>query len=160
MNPCEVCYYKIVERILLHVAHDLSSKCTLDQLAALGNVSRATLCRAYVEITGVSPGKFHLSLRMQGVAGELAHGVLMISEIGPAVGYEDGSSLDHQFGGDFGKTPSEYRETNRGVAGPYTVSPRLLDRPVTLTYDRLQLVSFELPQALDAQQTEFSPARD
>ncbi|QGZ40606.1 helix-turn-helix domain-containing protein [Pseudoduganella flava] len=86
---------------------------TLDQLAALCHMSRATFVRAFRQTAGTPPAEVLTQLRMAQAARLLAQGRLAAGQIGEQVGYQSEAAFNRVFKRHHGVGPGEYRRTAR-----------------------------------------------
>lgn len=82
---------------------------TLDSLAALGNVSRATLARRFMQLGGMTPLDLVTGLRMERAARMLGEGRLSAAAVGEACGYASQAAFGRAFTQYFGVGPGAYR---------------------------------------------------
>ncbi len=83
---------------------------TLDSLAALCHLSRATFVRQFTQLAGESPGKILSSLRMALAARLLKQQQKPVSIIGEAVGYQSTAAFIRVFRDAYGMTPAQWRK--------------------------------------------------
>ncbi|RFU49377.1 AraC family transcriptional regulator [Paraburkholderia sp. DHOC27] len=82
---------------------------TLDQLAALCNMSRATFVRQFQDVIGRSATDMLTDIRMTLAGHQLTESSLGIPEIGEMVGYQSNAAFQRVFKRLIGVTPSRYR---------------------------------------------------
>jgi AraC-like DNA-binding protein len=98
-----------VEKIHAEVRNHLSNpEFSVEALAQLLFMSKATLSRKTKEELNMSPRLFIIKIRMQHASHLLQIRKLSISEIAYAVGYESLAYFSTSFKKHTGKTPSEY----------------------------------------------------
>jgi len=73
------------------------------------NMSKMSLYRKLMGISGISPGDLIKEMRMQAAVGFLKDSNWSISEISDAVGYQDASNFSSAFKKFFGKSPTVFR---------------------------------------------------
>lgn len=86
---------------------------SLDQLAALCHMSRATFVRLFRQAAGTPPAEVLTQLRMAQAARLLAQGRLAAAQIGEQVGYQSEAAFNRVFKRHHGVGPGEYRRTAR-----------------------------------------------
>ena len=89
---------------------------TLDTLTELSNVSRATLFRYLIKLTGATPINYLNAFRLSKAREMLGQSDLSIAEIAVACGFYDSSHLNRFFSRASGCTPGQPRRTLRGAA--------------------------------------------
>jgi AraC family transcriptional regulator, activator of mtrCDE len=82
---------------------------TLDQLAALCNMSRATFVRQFQDVIGRSATDMLTDIRMTLAGRKLVESTLGIAEIGESVGYQSNAAFQRVFKRLIGVTPARYR---------------------------------------------------
>lgn len=101
---------------------------TLQRMAGMCNMARATFVRVFVRAAGAAPGAVLAHLRMAHGARLLAHGALPIAEVGEAVGYQSEAAFNRVFKRSYGVGPGQYRrQTRQAFAsagdGPDAIAP-------------------------------------
>jgi AraC family transcriptional regulator, activator of mtrCDE len=86
---------------------------SLDSLAQLCFMSRATFVRAFRQAAGLPPAEVLTRLRMAQAARLLAQGRLAAGQIGEQVGYQSEAAFHRVFKRHHGVGPGEYRRTAR-----------------------------------------------
>jgi AraC family transcriptional activator of mtrCDE len=86
---------------------------SLDGLAALCHMSRATFVRAFRQAAGQPPAEVLTQWRMAQAARLLAQGRLAAGQIGEQVGYQSEAAFNRMFKRHHGVGPGEYRRTAR-----------------------------------------------
>jgi AraC family transcriptional activator of mtrCDE len=84
---------------------------TLDQFAALCNMSRATFVRQFQDAIGRSATDVLTEVRMTIAGRMLVQSALPVAEIGEMVGYQSDAAFQRVFKRLIGATPSRYRAT-------------------------------------------------
>jgi signal transduction histidine kinase/DNA-binding response OmpR family regulator len=108
-NESNVKKIDFIENINKQVLAQLSDpEFSVETLATLLFMSRATLSRKSKDELGISPRVFIIQTRMQHASKLLQEGTLSVSEIAYAVGFESLSYFSKSFKKHTGKTPSEY----------------------------------------------------
>lgn len=86
---------------------------TVDSLAALCNVSRATLARRFAQLGGITPLELVTTLRMERAARLLREGELPAGTAGEQSGYASPAAFGRAFAQQFGMGPGAYRRQHR-----------------------------------------------
>jgi AraC family transcriptional activator of mtrCDE len=94
---------------------------TLEQLAALCHMSRATFARLFQKAAGSTPAAVLTQTRMARAAALLAQGRLPAGQIAEQVGYQSEAAFNRVFKRSYGVGPGAYR---RGATAPATASRR------------------------------------
>lgn len=84
---------------------------SVEELAALANMSRASFARHFKETTGSSPLQMLLNIRMSIAANKLSQPKCHIGSLCFDLGYASQSSFHKAFCRYFGQTPGEYRQS-------------------------------------------------
>lgn len=88
---------------------------TLDQLATLCNMSRATFVRQFQDVIGRSATDMLTDIRMTLAGRKLIESNLAIAEIGETVGYQSNAAFQRIFKRLIGVTPARYRTLGGNV---------------------------------------------
>lgn len=99
--------------------HELHRPWTLDELAALSGVSRATLTRRFTLLIGEPPLSYLRRQRMELAARRLRESDETLSVIASRVGYTSEFAFSRAFSRTFGVAPSRYRAAGRPGRSPY-----------------------------------------
>lgn len=86
---------------------------TLDKLTELANVSRATLFRYFIKLTGVTPMNYLTAFRLSKAREMLNQNDMSIADIAVACGFYDSSHLNRFFSRAYGCTPGHHRKLMR-----------------------------------------------
>ncbi|MEO6918497.1 MAG: AraC family transcriptional regulator [Collimonas sp.] len=86
---------------------------SLQQMAALSNMSRATFARVFQRVAGMTPAAMLMQTRMAQAALWLVHGKRTVGDIGEAVGYQSEAAFNRVFKRCFGVGPGQYRRSAR-----------------------------------------------
>lgn len=100
--PCEYNFHEIIQ-------NNIYSNLSMQELAHLSNLSLATFKRKFTELYKTSPAKYILQKKLERAAHLLEFKTKPISEIAYDCGFETVSNFDKAFKRQFGKSPSEYR---------------------------------------------------
>lgn len=97
------------DRMLLYINKHISdSSFSVDRLAELMNMGRTKFYGKVKELTGMSPNKYLMDIRMKKAADLLADGDLTVAEVSYKVGFEDPSYFNKCFKAAYGVVPSKY----------------------------------------------------
>jgi AraC family transcriptional activator of mtrCDE len=94
---------------------------SLEQLARLCHMSRATFARLFREAAGATPGEVLARTRMAEAARRLTQGREAVAAIGEAVGYRSEAAFNRIFKRCLGVGPGQYRRSAR-LAAPGSAS--------------------------------------
>lgn len=83
---------------------------TVDEIAAMAQLSRASLHRQFMRLTGVSPIEYVRRLRLDDAAWRLLNMPDSVARISSAVGYANQFHFSREFSRRFGAPPSVYRQ--------------------------------------------------
>ena len=97
-----------VDAALRHIEKHLAEKLTLDDLAELCHLSRATFCRNFRQVTGTAPMEYVMDKRLTRAATLCTEGEAL-SAIAARTGFYDEYHLSKAFSKHFGCSPSVYR---------------------------------------------------
>lgn len=97
-----------VDAALRHIEKHLAEKLTLDGLAELCHLSRATFCRTFRQVTGTAPMEYVMDKRLSRAAALCVKGETL-SAIAARTGFYDEYHLSKAFTKHFGCPPSVYR---------------------------------------------------
>jgi len=86
---------------------------SVEQLAELCHMSRATFARLFREAAGATPGEVLMRTRMTQAARWLTQGRQSVGTIGEAVGYQSETAFNRVFKRCFGVGPGQYRRASR-----------------------------------------------
>jgi len=86
---------------------------SVEQLAELCHMSRATFARLFREAAGATPGEILMRTRMTQAAQWLRQGRQSVAAIGEAVGYQSEAAFNRVFKRCFGVGPGQYRRAGR-----------------------------------------------
>jgi len=97
--------------IIEHLASDL----TIDRLAHQVGMSRRNFCRAFQRHTGVAPSKFVEAVRIEAAQRWLAQSDHALDEVARRSGFASADALRRSFRRCIGLTPSDYRDSMKGL---------------------------------------------
>ncbi len=98
-----------VKRVTAYMSEMMEQPISLDELAALVDMSRFHFCTSFRQATGRSPYQWLTHLRIGRAKELLANPLLPITEIALCVGYQTPSSFAASFRKTVGVSPSEFR---------------------------------------------------
>jgi AraC-like DNA-binding protein len=99
-----------VSAVLRHVEAEATSRVTLADMAALAGLSSYHFLRTFRRVTGSTPYRYLLELRLRRAATCLVETCEPVSAIAFDAGFGDLSTFNGQFRRAFGMTPTAYRE--------------------------------------------------
>lgn len=102
-----------IQRIIDHMNSNLQEKVTVIDFTRLAKLSRSRTYELFRAETGISPGQYVNSLRMQKAAELLETTSLTLKQIRAKVGMRDKSTFLRAFKQAHHLTPSEYRTRSR-----------------------------------------------
>ncbi|MGY2258547.1 AraC family transcriptional regulator [Pseudomonas sp. SDO55104_S430] len=88
---------------------DPANEWTIDGLADMATMSRATFMRAFVRVAGASPWVLLTQVRMEMAFNLLSHSHLGLSDIAAQVGYQSQSAFSKKFKEFYGEAPGKIR---------------------------------------------------
>jgi AraC family transcriptional regulator len=91
------------------MAQNLAEEFTLDQLAAQAGLSKFYFNRLFKSAMGVSPSRYHMTLRMDEAKRLLRETSSNVVTVGLEVGYANPSHFAQLFRRETGLSPSDYR---------------------------------------------------
>lgn len=104
-----------IQAVVEFMEANLNRELSLNELAQSANVSRSHLCHLFKTQTGVTPGQYLKSLRMQKARELLETTLLSLKQITAEVGLKDESHFMRDFKKAYGLTPSQYRANHFGL---------------------------------------------
>ncbi|MCE9521761.1 MAG: AraC family transcriptional regulator [Alphaproteobacteria bacterium] len=104
-----------VSAVLRYIEHNADGAIDLDRLAAMAAISKYHFLRVFRRVTGLTPYKFLLGVRMRRAAVRLRTSRAPVSQIAFEAGFGDLSTFNKRFRDLFGATPSRFR-LRAGVA--------------------------------------------
>ena len=98
----------MIEAIRL-VESDAARPLELKEMAAIAGMSKYHFLRVFRRLTGVTPHRYLISVRLRRAALALASSQLPVVEIALDAGFGDLSTFNRRFRTTFGLTPTQYR---------------------------------------------------
>jgi AraC-like DNA-binding protein len=92
---------------------NLSQQLELDTLAATANLSRFHFCNKYKALTGYSPIKHFVNMKMEHACHLLDSGNASVKTVATALGYDDPLYFSRMFNKTVGMSPTSYRNSVR-----------------------------------------------
>lgn len=109
---------QMIDKIVTIIQTNLSNPdFDVEMLQDLTSMSASTLYRKVKALTGMSPSKFILNIRLKQACSLLLSKVVNVSEVAYKVGFSDPKYFSSSFKKEFGMTPSEYRSRPSGENG-------------------------------------------
>lgn len=96
-----------------------TSRLRIEALCDVSGMSRASLHRHFLAITGMSPLRYHKQLRLQEARQLLLAGAHSASDVAFAVGYESASQFSREYLRQFGAPPArDVRQIRQAIGNP------------------------------------------
>jgi AraC family transcriptional regulator len=95
--------------VAAYVEQHLTEPIPLTSLAKLVNLSSYHFCRVFKQSFGVSPGRYHMTRRIERAKALLGDPTRSVTQVALAVGYKETSSFSVAFRKVTGTTPTKYR---------------------------------------------------
>ena len=105
-------YEKTINDVCEHISHNLDQKITIDDLADLAKLSKFHFIRVFQSITGYTPHKYILLLRINKAKSLLNNEDLSIAQIAEMCDFGDSKNFILNFRKFTGTTPKKYRKEN------------------------------------------------
>ncbi|MCA3700407.1 transcriptional regulator FtrA [Brevundimonas sp.] len=102
--------------LLEEVRRDLTRRWTIAQMANAVNMSRRTFERRFVEATGLGPGDWLVTERVEAAKELLTSTATPMEDVAAAVGFRTAHALRHHFRARLRLSPSAYRQEFRRLA--------------------------------------------
>jgi AraC family transcriptional regulator len=106
----------IIDDVIRHIYARFSEPITIDDMARSAMYSRFHFSRVFREVTGVSPGQFLTTVRIQEAKRLLLTTPLTVKEITVRVGYSSVGTFSAKFKDVVGMSPTAYRDCAPHVA--------------------------------------------
>ena len=105
--------WRSIARAVQHMNRDYDSNLTLQEYAAMCNMSKYHFARVFKSITGCSPIEYRNRIRIEHAKELLRDGYHTISEISDALGYASPAYFSDAFKRQIGTSPMEYRKESK-----------------------------------------------
>lgn len=105
-----------IARSIAHVASNLNTPISIDDMAARAGMSRAVFHRKFKQATTMSPIQFVKSMRLNNAAMKIAGG-MAVNEAALDVGYASPSQFSREFKRLYGHSPREWGDAQHLPAG-------------------------------------------
>ncbi len=102
-----------LDQVQAYMLEHIDRAITLDNLAAVANMSKYHFSNRYKELTGYSPIKHFLNMKMEHACHLLDATDLGVGEIARRVGYDDSLYFSRLFRNTIGASPRGYRNSSR-----------------------------------------------
>ncbi|WP_433259941.1 helix-turn-helix transcriptional regulator [Actinosynnema sp. CS-041913] len=119
-----------VIRVIESLRGRLGDQITIDDMARIATFSKFHFTRVFQRVTGVSPGRFLLAMRLEEAKRLLISTSLTVTEISHQVGYSSVGKFSSRFTDSVGMSPSAYRQ----LGGYLAEVPPDRPRPPGLRY--------------------------
>ncbi len=106
-----------VRQAIRHIREHFLENIPIDRLIAVSGLSHSSFHRHFLEETGMTPGQFITSLRIEQAKNLLSFTHIPIGEIGALCGYEDHVYFSRVFRRSTGMSPTAYRKLTENNAG-------------------------------------------
>lgn len=100
----------MLRRLVQHVETNLAKRVSVEELAALANLSRSHFSRAFQSATGEAPQEFIIGRRISRARDELVETDSSIAEIAARTGFTSHAHLSAAFKKRLGVSPAAYRK--------------------------------------------------
>ena len=102
--------YEIIKKGILYLEEDKEQLLSLDDVAAMCNVSNSYFRRLFKQYSGVSPIEYRYNRKISRAMENLKKSYLSVEEISQVLGFETSSYFCRIFKKKTGLTPLEYRK--------------------------------------------------
>lgn len=108
-----------IRRAVAWIRDNYTVRLRIDALCKATGMSRASLHRHFLSMTGLSPLQYQKQLRLQEARQLLLAGEHRASDVAFAVGYESASQFSREYVRQFGASPArDVRETRQAISTP------------------------------------------
>ncbi|MBC3953705.1 AraC family transcriptional regulator [Pseudomonas triticifolii] len=112
-----------IRRAVAWIRDNYNTRLRIEALCDASGMSRASLHRHFLSMTGLSPIKYQKQLRLQEARQLLLAGEHRASDVAFAVGYESASQFSREYVRQFGVSPArDVREIRQAIAGKAALS--------------------------------------
>lgn len=122
---------RAVERAIETMRQGLSEKITVDDLARSALFSKFHFSRIFQQVTGVSPGRFLSTIRLEEAKRLLLSTSWTVADISYQVGYNSVGTFSSRFHSSVGVSPITYRQLGGAPIKPPTADRHLALTPVS-----------------------------
>ncbi|MGC5031217.1 helix-turn-helix domain-containing protein [Micromonospora sp. DT229] len=119
---------RAVGRVIEAIREDLAEQHTVDGMARTAMFSKFHFTRIFQRVTGISPGRFLMVMRLHRAKQLLLSTSMSVTEITHEVGYASVGTFSSRFSSSVGVSPSTYRRL-RGVTPQVPVDHRSVAQP-------------------------------
>ncbi|MFD0712715.1 AraC family transcriptional regulator [Paenibacillus sp. GCM10027626] len=99
-----------LDRVKNYLAHHIAHDLTLDELAALANMSKYYLCRLFKKAYGMTPIQYHVSIRLEKAKQMIQFTGQSLTQIADELGFQSIHAFSRTFRNWEGQSPSAYRK--------------------------------------------------
>ncbi len=107
--------YEIIKKSVDYCENNLKSDISVNELSDLSGYSIYHFCRLFQRVTGCSPMEYIRKRRLTNAAIEIFTSLEYIKDIGYKWGFNSHENFIRAFKGQFGISPSQYRETKSSL---------------------------------------------
>jgi AraC-like DNA-binding protein len=109
-------YSAAVQKAIFHMSRHLDSRLSLSELVkASGQHNRSHFCYSFRQEVGISPGAYHLQLRLDAAHAALAQPMAEITDVALQHGFGSSQHFSTAFRRAYGVTPLARKKTRAGV---------------------------------------------
>ena len=105
-------FSECIQRVLDYMSQNSHKKITVEELAKQSCMSKYYFIRVFRDLTGVTPYRFLLTIRLRNAKNLLSQTTLSIQEIAEATGFTDAKSFITNFKKETGMTPNRFRHSD------------------------------------------------
>ncbi len=98
----------LVDKAIMQIHQNYHKPMSVDQLAAMVNMSTSSFYRAFKEVTDLPPIQYIKKVRLNKARELFLEKRLRVGEVATAVGYESASQFSREFKRYFGNSPAEF----------------------------------------------------
>ncbi len=106
--------HELLDRVRAIILEDLTQEPSTADIARRLSWHRVHFAQRFREITGLTPGAWITSLRLEEARRHLTHGTAPLDEVAKAVGLGSAARLCRLFRRTYGSTPGQFRGSTRG----------------------------------------------
>ncbi len=105
--------YKHIEKGILYLESNTSSKINVEGIADMCHVSSGCFRRLFKEYSGMTPTEYHLTHQLSRAKKILLSSDISIENIAYSLGFADAAHFSKTFKKNYGITPGQYRKENK-----------------------------------------------